>query len=116
MAPVNSVYFKKDDCIENQPNSFLQSKRALAAPHGPGPICAVICREQKPAVKPFDVKEHIHNIVASCHEDYGRKANKVRLMNSERSDDYLFNRIKNGLPGRMALSAPPSVTTTSTRS
>ena len=53
--------------------------------------------------KPFDVKATFRNICGFCHEDYGRKAGKgPQLMNSERTDQELFNRIKKGLPGRMA--------------
>jgi len=59
--------------------------------------------EPKPAAKPFDVKSTFRNICGFCHEDYGRKAGKgPQLMNSERSDDFMFNRIRNGMPGRMA--------------
>jgi len=59
--------------------------------------------ETKPAPKPFDVKSTFRNICGFCHENYGRKASKgPQLMNSERSDEFLFNRIKNGMPGRMA--------------
>jgi mono/diheme cytochrome c family protein len=53
--------------------------------------------------KPLDVKNTFRNICGFCHEDYGRKGAKgPQLMNSERSDEFIFNRIKNGLPGRMA--------------
>jgi mono/diheme cytochrome c family protein len=53
--------------------------------------------------KPFDVKNAFRNICGFCHEDYGRKAAKgPQLMHSERSDEFLINRIKNGMPGRMA--------------
>lgn len=53
--------------------------------------------------KPFDVKNNFRNICGFCHADYGRKAGKgPQLMNSERTDEYLFNRIKNGMPSRMA--------------
>jgi mono/diheme cytochrome c family protein len=59
--------------------------------------------ETKPAQKPFDVKSTFRNICGFCHENYGRKAAKgPQLMDSERTDEFLFNRIKNGLPGRMA--------------
>jgi mono/diheme cytochrome c family protein len=57
----------------------------------------------KPATKPFDVKNTFRNICGFCHEDYGRKAGKgPQLMNSQKTDQELFNRIKNGLAGRMA--------------
>lgn len=53
--------------------------------------------------KPFDVKSTFRNICGFCHEDYGRHAGKgPQLMNSERSDEFMHNRIKNGKPGRMA--------------
>ena len=56
-----------------------------------------------PAAKPFDVKSTFSNICGFCHEDYGRHAGKgPQLMNSERTDEFMMNRIKNGMPGRMA--------------
>lgn len=59
--------------------------------------------EPKASPKPFDVKSTFRNICGFCHENYGRKAAKgPQLMNSERTDEFLFNRIKNGMPGRMA--------------
>ena len=55
------------------------------------------------AKMPLDVKNVFRNICGFCHESYGRRAAKgPQLMNSERSDEFLFNRIKNGMPGRMA--------------
>ena len=55
------------------------------------------------ARKPFDVKGTFRNICGFCHEDYGRHAGKgPQLMNSERSDEFMHNRIKKGKPGRMA--------------
>ena len=57
----------------------------------------------KPAPKAFDVKNNFRNICGFCHADYGRKAGKgPQLMNSERTDDFMFNRIKKGMPSRMA--------------
>ena len=56
-----------------------------------------------PAPKAFDVKNNFRNICGFCHADYGRKPGKgPQLMNSERTDDFLFNRIKKGMPSRMA--------------
>lgn len=53
--------------------------------------------------KPLDVKATFRNICGFCHEDYGRHAGKgPQLMNSERSDEFMFNRIKKGMPARMA--------------
>lgn len=52
---------------------------------------------------PFDVKATFRNICGFCHEDYGRHEGKgPQLMNNPNSDDFLVNRIKNGVPGRMA--------------
>ena len=63
----------------------------------------VLAEETKTPPKPFDVKSTFRNICGFCHENYGRKAAKgPQLMNSERTDEFLFNRIKNGMPGRMA--------------
>jgi mono/diheme cytochrome c family protein len=55
------------------------------------------------ARKPLDVKNTFRNICGFCHENYGRRAAKgPQLMSSSRSDEFLFNRIKHGMPGRMA--------------
>jgi cytochrome c553 len=69
----------------------------------------VACATVAPAMadearkKEFDVKSTFRNICGFCHSDYGRHASKgPQLMNSERSDQFLFDRIKKGLPGRMA--------------
>jgi mono/diheme cytochrome c family protein len=51
----------------------------------------------------LDVKNVFRNVCSFCHQDYGRKAGKgPQLMDSSRSDEYLFNMIKHGKPGRMA--------------
>ena len=51
----------------------------------------------------FSVKNTFRNICGFCHENYGRKAGKgPQLMNDPNPDEYLFNRIKHGKPGRMA--------------
>ena len=51
----------------------------------------------------FSVKNTFRNICAFCHENYGRKAGKgPQLMGSQMTDEQMFNRIKNGKPGRMA--------------
>jgi len=56
-----------------------------------------------PEPKPFDVKNTFRNICGFCHEDYGRHAGKgPQLMDNPNTDEFLFNRIKNGKPGRMA--------------
>ena len=70
-------------------------------------ICALagpaLADEAAKPKKDFDVRSQFSNICGFCHENSGRKAGKgPQLMNSERSDQYLFDRIKKGLPGRMA--------------
>jgi mono/diheme cytochrome c family protein len=67
-------------------------------------LCATAqADEPKAAAKHLDVKSTFRNICGFCHENYGRKAAKgPQLMNSERSDEFIFNRIKKGMPGRMA--------------
>ena len=58
--------------------------------------------DTKPA-KPLDVKNAFRNICGFCHEDYGRKAGKgPQLMDDPNTDEFLFKRIKEGKPGRMA--------------
>jgi cytochrome c553 len=56
-----------------------------------------------PSSPSFNVKNTFRNICGFCHENYGRKAGKgPQLMDNPNSDEFLFNRIKNGKPGRMA--------------
>ena len=51
----------------------------------------------------FSVKNTFRNICGFCHENYGRKAGKgPQLMGTDKTDEQIFNRIKNGKPGRMA--------------
>jgi len=68
-----------------------------------GLICygAVACAaDTAPAFSP---KNTFRNICGFCHENYGRKAGKgPQLMGSQLSDEQIFDRIKNGKPGRMA--------------
>ncbi len=50
----------------------------------------------------LDVPNLFASVCGFCHEDGGRKAGKgPRLMNTERSDEFLRNRIAKGRPGRM---------------
>jgi mono/diheme cytochrome c family protein len=50
----------------------------------------------------FDVKGAFRNVCSFCHQDYGRRAGRgPQLMNSKRTDEFLFGRIKNGVHGRM---------------
>jgi mono/diheme cytochrome c family protein len=84
--------------------SILHLRRLLiiAALVTLGLPCTAIADEQKPTAKPFDVKKALSTMCGYCHGDYGRAPGKApQLMNSERSDEYLFNIIKNGKPGKM---------------
>jgi mono/diheme cytochrome c family protein len=65
--------------------------------------CTAFADEEKAPAKPLDVKKTFSTICGYCHGDFGRKASKApQLMNSGRSDEYLFNIIRNGKPGGMA--------------
>lgn len=51
----------------------------------------------------FDVKQAFENACNFCHKDYGREEGKgPQLMDSEKSDAFLFKRIKYGKRGQMA--------------
>jgi mono/diheme cytochrome c family protein len=68
-----------------------------------GVPCAALADEEKVPAKPFDAKKAHSTICGYCHGDYGRApGHGPQLMNSERSDEYMFNIIKNGKPGKMA--------------
>lgn len=92
-----------EGCLQLEKSNTGASFRKL-------PACLfVICALAGPALaeeapkKTFDVKSTFRNICGFCHGDYGRHASKgPQLMNSERTDEFLFNRIKMGMPGRMA--------------
>ena len=59
--------------------------------------------EGTPPPQQFSVKNTFRNICGFCHENYGRKAGKgPQLMATQLTDEQIFNRIKNGKPGRMA--------------
>src|SRR3954468_12308052 len=59
--------------------------------------------EPKAPAKRLDVKNTFRNICGFCHENYGRKAGKgPQLMGTQLTDEQIFDRIKNGKPGRMA--------------
>ncbi len=56
-----------------------------------------------PPQQAFSVKTTFANICNFCHENYGRRAGKgPQLMGTELTDEQIFNRIRNGKPGRMA--------------
>jgi mono/diheme cytochrome c family protein len=69
----------------------------------PAASLTAMAQEEHPYAKDFDVKANFRNICGFCHQSYGRQEGKgPQLMNSTRTDEELFNRIKNGKPGRMA--------------
>jgi len=50
----------------------------------------------------LDVPQLFATTCGWCHNDGGRVAGKgPQLMNTQRSDDFIRNRIKNGKPGAM---------------
>lgn len=60
-------------------------------------------QEKTASKRELNVRQTFASICGFCHEDYGRKAGKgPQLMDNPNSDEFLFNRIKNGKPGRMA--------------
>lgn len=70
---------------------------------GATPAAQAVTEQEPPAPVPFDVKATFRNICSFCHEGYGRHEGKgPQLMDNPNSDDFLFNRIQNGMPGRMA--------------
>jgi mono/diheme cytochrome c family protein len=94
---------RKDHEVNTWKTPLRAALKLAAIVVGMAIASAVGAQEDKPAAKPLDVKNQFRNVCGFCHEDYGRHAGKgPKLMDSERSDEYLFNRIKNGLPGRMA--------------
>jgi mono/diheme cytochrome c family protein len=55
-----------------------------------------------PAKSTIDVDQLFATVCGFCHADGGRAAGKgPQLMNTERSDDFIRNRIKNGKEGKM---------------
>ena len=69
----------------------------------PAASLTAMAQEEHPYAKDFDVKANFRNICGFCHQNYGRQEGKgPQLMNNSKTDEELFNRIKNGKPGRMA--------------
>src|SRR3954466_10808121 len=55
-----------------------------------------------PQAEPLDVQQLFASSCGWCHSDAGRVAGRgPQLMNTQRSDDFLRNRIKVGKPGAM---------------
>lgn len=92
---------------------FIAACAALSLAAAPGSLAAETdtkptapaaqSGEGVPPKQQFSVKNTFRNICSFCHENYGRKAGKgPQLMGTELTDEQIFNRIKNGKPGRMA--------------
>jgi mono/diheme cytochrome c family protein len=69
-------------------------------------MCAVPALAQSAATPPDNAPFNVEQLFAStcgwCHSDAGRTAGKgPQLMDSQRSDDFIRNRIKTGKPGAM---------------
>jgi mono/diheme cytochrome c family protein len=74
----------------------------LAAFLGAMPIQAQQPAGPAPDNAPFDVDQLFATTCGWCHSDGGRAAGKgPQLMNSQRSDDFMRNRIKSGKEGAM---------------
>jgi mono/diheme cytochrome c family protein len=69
-------------------------------------ICAVPASAQSTATAPdpppFDVEQLFASTCGFCHSDGGRAAGRgPQLMDTQRSDDFIRNRIKTGKQGAM---------------
>jgi mono/diheme cytochrome c family protein len=70
------------------------------------PARAQSANAQSDETKPDNAQLDVHQLFATtcgwCHSDGGRAAGKgPQLMNTQRSDDFIRNRIKNGKEGAM---------------
>jgi mono/diheme cytochrome c family protein len=87
----------------------LQLKKITALPSavlGASLLCAMAVHAQPATPAPdngtFDVEHVFAGTCGFCHSDGGRVAGKgPQLMNSQRDDDFLRNRIKHGKQGAM---------------
>jgi mono/diheme cytochrome c family protein len=70
-------------------------------------VSSIPARAQQPAApaadnEPLDVGQLFATTCGWCHSDGGRAAGKgPQLMDSQRDDDFMHNRIKNGKEGAM---------------
>ena len=87
--------------------SDLDVRALLPAVLAASLTCAVQVLAQQPAATapdnaPFDVEQLFASTCGWCHSDGGRAVGKgPQLMDSQRDDDYLKNRIKMGKEGAM---------------
>ena len=87
-----------------KPNGTALQAAVLAA----ALACAMPAAAQQPAAtpapdhEPFDVDQLFATTCGFCHSDGGRAAGRgPQLMDSQRDDDFIRNRIKMGKPGAM---------------
>jgi mono/diheme cytochrome c family protein len=90
-------------CSAGDPETSVPGKQLENSEHLAQTAALIQLADESAGQKKLDVKAVFRNICGFCHENYGRRPGKApQLMNSERTDDFIFNRIKNGMPGRMA--------------
>src|SRR5690349_16515549 len=81
----------------------IAAESALAAETNAPPGQSEPPKDAPAGAPAFSVKNTFRNICGFCHENYGRKAGKgPQLMGTQLTDQQIFDRIKNGKPGRMA--------------
>jgi len=91
-----------DDEAAPAPSTPTAPPVSEPAPADAGPTASPQPAAGQGAAADFDVKSNFRNICSFCHSDYGRKAGRgPQLMDSPRTDQFLFDRIKHGLTGRM---------------
>jgi mono/diheme cytochrome c family protein len=99
------TYFgaKRDLSVMKLDSSFLALPLVVLVLWAAGAGCCIAqSAATAPADAPLDVEQLFASTCGWCHSDGGRAAGKgPQLMNSERTDDYLRNRIKTGKQGAM---------------
>ncbi|MFK4502160.1 mono/diheme cytochrome c family protein [Bradyrhizobium japonicum] len=80
--------------------------KSLPAVLGASLLCVVVARAQSATPSPdngsLDVEQLFAGTCGFCHSDGGRAAGRgPQLMNSQRDDEFLHNRIKIGKQGAM---------------
>lgn len=93
---------KELDAIKLHLNRFALLPAVLAASLTWAVPASAQSATPAPESTPFDVEQLFASTCGWCHSDGGRAAGKgPQLMDSQRSDDYIRNRIKTGKPGAM---------------
>ncbi len=77
------------------PTTSLAQQSAPAGPANPAP-------QAEASPNDIDGQKMFATVCGYCHQDGGRHAGRgPKLSNSERSDEYIIERIKKGKPGAM---------------